>query len=437
MKLLAVLFCVAFNAHCFSAKLKYNPEQACLQIQERYLQEAFFLTKNSVGFSAPVSARAYAYITLGMYESGKLLQQPEHDYSSKLNAYSQLQIESNPELAPLVLIETNHSLFAYFYRSMPPSNAKKLQTLHDSLVRLHVKKLTKEQSLTAKQLAQKIATHILDYSKTDGGDEAFLNNYPANYKEQPCLACWTRTSPGYFSALLPYWGNNRYFLSSNRTIFDQMTAPEYATTPDSQLYKDAKQIDSITQSENPMYELIGEYWDDSPGYSGTPSGHFFNLAQCVGSGIIENYMARASFYLALGIALNDTFIACWYAKYHFNFLRPITYIHRYINPNFNSRIASPSFPEYPSGHSMQSGAGSEILNYFVGKQVAFTDSTNIWRKDINGRPRSFDNFDQMALEISNSRVYGGIHFQTTANNSLGYGKLIGLNTLKILTDILP
>lgn len=437
MKQIALLLFVVLNTNLVLAKTKYNPEQACVQIQARYLKEAFHLTKNAVGFSAPVSARAYAYLCLVMYESGKILEKPSNDFTTKLNQYSSLENTVNPKLAPYVLVETNHSLYSYFYRSMPPSNAKRLKGIYDSLVKICSKPLSKNEVKTAVTLAKSISDHVINYSKTDGGDEAYLNNYPANYKEQPCLACWTRTSPGYFSALLPYWGSNRYFISSNKTVFDQMTPPVYSDNQESTLFKDSKYIDSITQANDPMYEIIGEYWDDSPGYSGTPSGHFFNIAQTVGSNKIESFMERAAFYLALGIALNDTFITCWYAKFHFNFLRPITYIHRFINPDFNSRIASPSFPEYPSGHSMQSGAGSEILNFFIGKQIAFTDSTNVWRKDIDGRPRSFNSFDQMATEISNSRVYGGIHYQNTADNSLNYGRLIGLNTLQILTQPKP
>lgn len=437
MKLLAVLLSFVFISHNLCAKSKINPEQACIQIQARYLKETFHLTKNSVGFSAPVSARAYAYLCLGMYESGKILENPAIDFTTKLNGYAVLNNPTNSRLAALILVETNHTLCSYFYRSMPPSNAKRLTFIHDSLAKICKKSLSKSDVMEALNLANTISNHIINYSKTDGADEAYLNNYPSEYKEQPCLACWTRTSPGYFSALLPYWGTNRYFLTSNRAIFDQMEAPIYSSESNSQLYKDSKYIDSITQVDNPMYEIIGEYWDDSPGYSGTPSGHFYNMAQSVGAEKITTFLERAAFYLALGIALNDTFITCWHAKFHFNFLRPITYIHRFINPNFNSRIASPSFPEYPSGHSMQSGAGSEILNYFIGKNVSFTDSTNSWRKDIDGTPRYFENFDQMALEISNSRVYGGIHFQTTANNSLKYGRLIGLNTIKILTEVQP
>lgn len=419
----------------FSFGKNASREELCLQIQDAYFKEAFDLTKNAVGFSAPVSARAYAYLALGMYEASKCYAAPKIDFTKRLNDYTPFSGKIDPNQAPAVLLETCQQLSSYLYRSMPPSNAEKLRKLYLSLYGICKKTLSRKELSNGLALGKQLAQHVISYSKTDGADEAFLNNYPTSYKETLCLSCWTRTSPGYFSALQPYWGKNRYFIASNKTIKENMEAPIYSTDSSSQLFKDALQIDSITHSSNTEYEVIAEYWDDAPGYSGTPSGHLFNVSQMLARNALYNFQDRSAYYLALGIAINDAFIACWDAKYTFNFLRPITYIHRHINPQFNSRIASPSFPEYPSGHSMQSGAGSEIMNHFIGREVAFTDSTNNWRKDIDGKPRSFGSFDEMAKEISNSRVYGGIHYQTTANQSLKYGKQIGLNTIQVLTQM--
>ena len=64
-----------------------------------------------------------------------------------------------------------------------------------------------------------------------------------------------------------------------------------------------------------------------------------------------------------------------YLKYKYNFIRPITYIQRYIDPQFNSRIPSPPFPEFPSGHSFQSGAATTILSEFRKSGALIIDST--------------------------------------------------------------
>ncbi len=63
----------------------------------------------------------------------------------------------------------------------------------------------------------------------------------------------------------------------------------------------------------------------------------------------------------LGIGLADSFIGCWHSKFEYDLLRPVTYIRRVIDPAFEPLLITPPFPEYPSGHSTQSGAAAQIL----------------------------------------------------------------------------
>ena len=130
-------------------------------------------------------------------------------------------------------------------------------------------------------------------------------------------------------------------------------------------------------------------------------------------------------YVMLGIAINDAVIKTWELKYKYNLLRPVTYIENYISKGFTPILTTPPFPEFPSGHSVQSGAGTEVLKKFFGNDIVFKDSTHAKRTDIDGSPRSFTSLDQLSQEVSISRFYGGIHFQFTLDESLKYGKSIG------------
>lgn len=47
------------------------------------------------------------------------------------------------------------------------------------------------------------------------------------------------------------------------------------------------------------------------------------------------------------MAVNDAFIACWVDKFHFNRIRPLTYIRRVIDKNWDTLLITPPFPEYP------------------------------------------------------------------------------------------
>jgi hypothetical protein len=105
----------------------------------------------------------------------------------------------------------------------------------------------------------------------------------------------------------------------------------------------------------------------------------------------------------------DAVIAVWWAKYHYNLLRPITYIRAEIDPAWTSPLATPTFPEYVSAHSGQSAAAATLLESTFGDDVAFVDHA----ADADGfAPRSYDRIYAAAEEAGISRIYGGIHFRS-------------------------
>jgi hypothetical protein len=83
-------------------------------------------------------------------------------------------------------------------------------------------------------------------------------------------------------------------------------------------------------------------------------------------------------------------------KYIHNLIRPISYIRSHIDPAWGDPlpVTTPPFPDYTSGHSIQSAAAAEVLAATFG-EVAFTDHTH------DGRglaPRSLGSFAAFAQE---------------------------------------
>ena len=123
----------------------------------------------------------------------------------------------------------------------------------------------------------------------------------------------------------------------------------------------------------------------------------------------------------MGIAVTDSFIACWRTKYRYNLLRPVTYIKNVIDSGWTPLLTTPPFPEYTSGHSVQSAAAARVLTDLFGK-VSFTDRTH----EARGLPaRSFDSFREAAEEAAESRLLGGIHFRSAIERGLEQGDCIG------------
>jgi membrane-associated phospholipid phosphatase len=132
----------------------------------------------------------------------------------------------------------------------------------------------------------------------------------------------------------------------------------------------------------------------------------------------------------LGIALADAFIGCWNAKFDYDLLRPVTYIRATMDPKWEPILITPPFPEYPSGHSTQSGAAAEVLTAFFGEDFAFEDATHL---DDGLKPRQFSSFRAAAQEAGMSRLYGGIHFRSAIDQGLEQGRCIGRHVVALQT----
>jgi hypothetical protein len=423
------LFVFSFQSNqLFAAKQKTTIDQKCLNIHHVYLKEAYQLTKNCVGFSAPISARAYSYFSIGMHESTVEILPEMQSLSGQLNGYKRTVWASNKKDYhwSLVVNSANKEILAYLYRGMPPSNALKLQAIYDSIFKQESTYCSVKKSQKSVNYGVQIALEIIAWSILDSADNGFNENYPESYQPPQCISCWTKTTPGYLPSLLPFWGGNKTMLAGSHALVHECKPFEFSKDSTSMIYQNSKEIVELSNSSNPELEIIAEYWNDAAGYSGTPAGHWFTIAQQIAQ---QNHLTieRAlELYAKLGIALNEASITCWKLKYTYNFLRPISYIHRFIDPQFNTIIDSPPFPEFPSGHSFQSGAGSEVFNAIIGTNYSFTDSTNATKRGIDNTLRSYTNFDEMADEISLSRLYGGIHYRYTLDQSLEYGRKLGI-----------
>lgn len=112
----------------------------------------------------------------------------------------------------------------------------------------------------------------------------------------------------------------------------------------------------------------------------------------------------------------------WQTKFATNVPRPVTYINQVIDPSWTSPITTPPFPEYTSGHSVQSAAAATVLTALFGDDFVFTDHTH---DALGFAPRSYSSFFDMADEAAISRLYGGIHYRSAIDAGLEQGKCVG------------
>jgi hypothetical protein len=239
---------------------------------------------------------------------------------------------------------------------------------------------------------------------------------------------WLPTAPG-MKPVEPYWGSIRPFALYSADACAQKHNMPFATEKTSTFYLQALEVKNVGDKLTPEQKDIARYWVDTPGQTGTPAGHWVLIQNQITTLLDLKLDRAAMMYALVNIALGDSFISAWELKYKVLLLRPVTYINQYIDPRWKPFIESPGFPEYPSGHSVVSGAAAEVLTTMFGA-VAFTDRSG---RKHGFKDRAFTSFEAAASEAAISRLYGGIHYREAIENGLRQGRCIGQNVLSYVT----
>jgi hypothetical protein len=224
--------------------------------------------------------------------------------------------------------------------------------------------------------------------------------------------------------LQPYWGSCRTFASPSGAACEPGPPTAYDEETSSRFFEEAYEVYAAVNALTDEERAVALFWSDDPGTTVTPPGHSISiLTQTIrqrGASLADAVIA----YAKVGMAVADAFICCWHTKYRVNLLRPVTYIRSLIDPAWSSPLTTPPFPEYTSGHSVQSGAAATVLTDLFG-EFAFTDHTH---DDRGLAPRSFGSFWDAAREAAISRLHGGIHFRPAIELGLEQGRCVGEHT---------
>jgi hypothetical protein len=256
---------------------------------------------------------------------------------------------------------------------------------------------------------------------SDGDGFAELHNCSYTIPEGPGL--WERTPPAFANPTEPCWGSMRMFVPGNvEDVCMPGAPPAYSEETTSQFYTEMMEVYDVVNENIPEEREIAAFWADPPGATATPAGHWIAIVGQVLDQEAFTLDAAVESYCRTGIAMADAFTSCWYSKYEYNYIRPVTAIQDLIDDTWLPPWATPPFPECTSGHSTQSGAAAQVLQDLWG-DISFDDQ---YPNQNSGYPvRSFDNFFDASREAADSRLYGGIHFRTAIEAGLEQGNCIG------------
>lgn len=422
IRTILVVFLITMPGVVSAASQKPSPE-AVLHNWYRLVLE---LVRHTPTYSPPVASRAFGYVGVTAFEavvsgSGDLV-----SLAGQVNGLTPAPSREEGKVydeAAVIHAAMSEAVTKFFGNTGPTG-----QRAQAGMIRSVDEKLAA--ALPADVLARSqahgkaVAGHILEWSAGDGGATVENLGFPESYTPRADPAAWVPTGTVRMqqAPLLPGWGNNRPFAMPQGNSCPLPPPPAYSEAKDSQFYREALEVYETVRNLNPEQKVIARFWSDDPMLSPTPPGHWISIAMQILDETDANLEKRAEVLARLGIALGDAFIGCWHSKFEYDLLRPITYIRRVIDPKWETLLITPPFPEYPSGHSTQSGAAATVLTAAFGENFAFADTTH----DDDGLPsRSFGSFWEAAEEAGISRLYGGIHFRAAIDRGLEQGRCIG------------
>jgi hypothetical protein len=385
-----------------------------------WFDEILALIQATPGFSPPVASRAIAYAGVALYESLQPGMSDQRSMVGLLSGLPPLPTAGHnaaydwPVVANAAMAATVRALFP----TAPADRKAALDRLEGSFVASAPRGI-RQRSIDR---GRGVARAVIDWSAGDGGHEAYLRNFPNDYVVPTGPGLWEPTPPGFLRPLQPYWGSNRAFLSAHLHC-DPGPPHPFSSDPASAFFLEAAEAHAAVNTLTEEQLAIATFWADDPGRTATPPGHSLSILTQVLHLRDASLADAADAYARLGLAVGDAFIACWRVKYRHNLLRPITFIRAHIDPGWGDPLplVTPPFPEYTSGHSVQSAAAAAVLTARFGR-MAFVDHT----QDVRGLPaRSFASFEAAAAEAAISRLYGGIHYRAAIDRGLTQGRCIG------------
>jgi hypothetical protein len=257
-----------------------------------------------------------------------------------------------------------------------------------------------------------VADEIVAIRSADG---AALAQYPFTPPNAGAPGVWVPTPPAFASASLPGWVNVQPWVLESGAQFRPDEGPDLTSRRYARDVNEVKDIGALNSATRTVEQTnIARFWVAS-----APVIWNDVLRQvALRLDLDESEAARA--FALMNVAGADARIACWDAKYAFNFWRPLTAIQRAdeddnpateADPGWTPLIATPNHPEYVSGHATISSAMATVLRLLFDDDpdVAFTATS----PTNPGFERHWTTFSEGIREVIDARVYSGIHFRSS------------------------
>jgi len=359
---------------------------------------------SAAGLTAAEGHVIFAYVAIAVYDSVMAIEGGYRPFAIDVDALAGASAEAAVAAAAhRVLV---HYLPAQAPGILDPAYTASLATIADGQAKT-------DGVATGEQVAA-----LLIAERADDGFRAPVTYTPP---DPPIPGVWIPTAPT--PPIGTYLGLMRPFSLASADQFRPSGPPALDSKKWARDYNEVKEIGSSTSTTRTDEQtLAARFWAEPPVQQARGSFRKFVLDHDLDVVDASRFMAMIS------VTYADALIACFDAKYHYPFWRPITAVRAGDTDGNEETVgdpawspllpATPNHPEYPSAHSCITPAGGHVVARFLGTgEIDFTVPSLTGLGD-----RHYDRVKDLQYDVGNARIWGGIHYRSAVEDGITIGK---------------
>lgn len=263
---------------------------------------------------------------------------------------------------------------------------------------------------------EEVAARVLAWRASDGADA------PNTYRP-------IATPSAYIVTTLPIgtqWGSVTPWVMESGSQFRPASPPALSSATWTSDYNEVKEIGGKKSTQR-----TGAQTDTARFWMITGPQSFDPIVRQLAATPGRNLSQNARLFALVEMAVADSYIAVFDAKYTYNFWRPITAIRNGdIDGNdattrdagWEPLVDTPLHPEYPCAHCINSGAARAVLESEFGTGP---NPLTMISPTAPGMEHKWASIQEYADEVASARIYGGIHYRNSTVVGKAMGKQIG------------
>ena len=240
----------------------------------------------------------------------------------------------------------------------------------------------------------------------------------------PCAA----TAAGVFR----HWPNVRPFGIESSAQFRAEPPPALES---GKYARDLNEVQRVGAADASLADRPADREDVARLYAVTGIGTINSLLQQIAATRDDEITYTARTLAVLNMAIADASISVFDSKYFYTTWRPVTAIPR-ANEDGNRRtepsaftplIGTPCFPSYPSAHGANTNSALTVLERAYGRfgHTVTVSHPAALRPDGSPIVITYTDLEDIISDVSDARVYGGIHFRFDQDAGEKMGHAVG------------